>query len=112
VYTPLCKGSQLEKDSVTRLYREQGLQLQTALRGEQSGVYHLQQLLGAQKLKAFNSLTDFLSGYRTGDESALLIQCCFVLLASGGGCMRAKPIPVRFPYGFQTVHRGERDWMA
>ena len=111
VHTPSFKGSLAEKNSVTMLYREQRLQVHTAQRGEEAGVYHLRQLLGAQKLKVFTSLSGFLSEYRTGDESALLLQCCFVLLASGRHCMRPKVSP-QFVHTTPNVPRGERSWMT
>jgi predicted phage terminase large subunit-like protein len=110
VHTPSFKGSLAEKNSVTRLYHEQGLRVHTAPLGEQAGIYHLLQLLKAQKLKAFKSLSGFLSEYRTGDESALLLQCCYVLLASGLRCMRPKAAPQLVNYR-STEYRGERDWM-
>jgi hypothetical protein len=111
VHTPSFKGSLAEKHSVTRLYRNEGLQVHTAQLGEEAGVYHLRQLLGAQKLKVFGSLSGFLSDYRTGDEKALLLQCCFALLASSGHCMRAKPAPQSVNWRPQ-VHYGERSWMG
>jgi len=110
VHTPFFKGSLAEKDSVTRLYRKEGLEVRTAELGEEAGVYHLRQLLGAQKLKVFGSLSGFLSDYRTGDEKALLLQCCFALLAARDYCMRSKPAPqsVNRP----KVYYGERSWMG
>jgi hypothetical protein len=110
VHTPSIKGSPDEKYSVTRLYSKEKLQVQTARLGEEAGVYHVRQLLGTQKLKVFGSLSGFLSQYRTGDVNALLLQCCFVLLASSGSCMRPKPVPSenRPP----RVYYGERSWMA
>ena len=110
VHTPSFKGSPAEKHSVTRLYEKQNLQVHTAQLGEEAGVYHLRQLLGAQKLKVFRSLGGFLSEYRTGDEKALLLQCCFALLASGGDCMRPKPAPQRV--NRPKVYYGERSWMG
>jgi hypothetical protein len=110
VHTPTIKGSPNEKYSVTRLYSNEKLQVQTARRGEEAGVYHLRQLLGAQKLKIFGSLSGLLSDYRTGDENALLLQCCFVLLASRASCMRPKPVPQ--PVYEPRLPTGERSWMG
>jgi len=111
VHTPSFKGSLCEKNSLTQLYREQGLRVHTAHLGEETGIYHLLQLLKAQKLKVFNSLSDFLSAYRTGDESALLLQCCYALLVSGSHCMRPKVVP-QLVNSMPSVYRGERGWMA
>ena len=110
VHTPFFKGSLAEKRSVTRLYLEEGLQVRTAEVGEEAGVYHLRQLLGARKLKVFGSLGGLLSEYRTGDEKALLLQCCFALLASSD-CMRPKPAPPKRELE-APVHYGERSWMG
>jgi predicted phage terminase large subunit-like protein len=111
VHAPSLKGSLAEKNNVTQLYREKGLRVHTARMGEEPGFYHLLQLLKAQKLKVFGSLNGFLSEYRTGDESALLLQCCYVLLASGRQYMRPKVAP-QLVDSRSSVHWGERDWMA
>jgi predicted phage terminase large subunit-like protein len=113
VHAPSLKGSLAEKHSVTTLYRKENLQVQTAQLGEEAGVYHLRQLLGAQKLKVFSSLSGLLSEYRTGDVNALLLQCCFVLLASSGHCMRSKPAPqsANPPRSLPRYH-GQHAWMA
>jgi type I restriction enzyme R subunit len=111
VHAPSLKGSLAEKNNVTQLYREHGLRVHTARMGEEPGFYHLLQLLKAQKLKVFSSLNGFLSEYRTVDESALLLQCCYVLLASGHQCMRPKVAP-QLVDSRSSVHWGERDWMA
>lgn len=111
VHTPFFKGSPAEKHSVTMLYREQGLQVHTAPFGEEAGVYHLRQLLGAQKLKVFSSLKGFLAEYRTGDEGALLMQCCFALLASGRRCMRPRVSPLPSDT-IPKRYSGERAWMV
>ena len=55
------------------------------------------------------TLSGFLSEYRIGDESALPLQCCFVLLA-GRSCMRPKVIrQVEIP---TPSYGGGRSWMA
>lgn len=110
VHTPSCKSSLAEKHCVTRLYTEQGLKVYTAPLGEEAGLYHLLQFLKAQNLKVFSSLSNFLSAYRTGDESALLLQCCYILLAS---VRRMKPKVVRQIATYTpSIPNSERGWMT
>ena len=111
VHTPFLKGSQAEKNRIAQIYRKLGLTVQTAPGGEDAGVYHLLQLLKGQKLKVFNTLNGFLSAYRTGDERALLLQCCYVLLATGRRCMRTRVVR-QFVSAMPSVPRGDRGWMA
>lgn len=110
MHTPFIKGSPDEKFSVTMLYSKEKLEVMTAQFGQEAGVYHLRQLLAAQKLKVFGSLSEFLSEYCTGDENALLLQCCFVLLASRAHCMRPKHVPR--PVYQERLPTGERSWMG
>jgi hypothetical protein len=85
--------------------------VQTARLGEEAGVYHLLQLLKAQELKVFSSLSNFLAAYRTGDESALLLQCCYVLLVSCRHRRRSKLAPQQVNF-LPSDYGGERGWMA
>ncbi len=111
VHTASFKGSLAEKNNLTQILRGQGLRVHTARMGEEAGYYHLLQLLKAQKMKVFNTLTGFLSEYRAGDESALLLQCCYALLVSGRHCMRPKVAP-QLGNSMPAAYQGERGWMA
>jgi len=52
-----------------------------------------------------------LSEYCTGDESALLLQCCYALLVSARHCMRPKVAP-QIRDSVPSVYLGERGWMT
>jgi predicted phage terminase large subunit-like protein len=103
-------GSTAERDGITQIYRERGLDLQTYTHGEEAGTYRLWQLLNSNELKVFASLSQFLNAYRTGDNQALMMLCCFALVVSGRQRMRPKPLPKlrfrEFNYG------GRANWMV
>jgi len=101
-------GSQEDKRRIARLYRDLGLNIETATPGEDAGVYQLLQLLAANKLKVFASLSGFLAEYRMGDEQSPLLLCCQSLILSRER-MRTKPVPV--PQPLQRVYSGDRSWM-
>jgi hypothetical protein len=58
---------------------------------DQAGLYQLRQLLAANKLKVFASLTGFLAEYRIGDEQSPLVLCCRSLVLNRD-LMRTKPV--------------------
>lgn len=101
-------GSQGDKPRIARLYRDLGLNIETATPGEDAGVYQLLQLLAANKLKVFASLSGFLAEYRMDDEQSPLLLCCQLLILSRER-MRTKPVPV--PQPLQRVYSGDRSWM-
>jgi len=89
------KGGQAEKNRLRQIYGEQGLKIQSTMQGEEAGVYQLLQLLAANKLKVFASLSGLLVEYRIGDEQAPLLLCCHALLHPD--CrMRIKPVIEEF----------------
>jgi predicted phage terminase large subunit-like protein len=108
------KGSQSEKYRIEQLYRELGLNIQTSNQGEEIGIYQLWQLLAANKIKVFASLSGFLAEYRISDEQSPLLLCCHSLILSGRGRMRTKPVKQaqlqRPNYGYSRY--GDRSWMA
>jgi predicted phage terminase large subunit-like protein len=105
------KGSEMDRDRLRNLYRQHGLKIQTTKDAEEIAIYELWQLLAANKIKVFASLSGFLSEYRINDEQSPLLLCLHSLIVSGRNCMRTKPvkpvIPRRSSYGL-----GERGWMA
>ncbi len=85
------QGTQAEKNRLWQLYSEQGLKIQTAMQGEEAGVYQLLQLLASNKLKVFASLSGLLVEYRIGDEHAPLLLACHALIHPD--CrLRIKPV--------------------
>jgi len=85
------QGTQAEKNRLWQIYGEQGLKIQTAMQGEGAGVYQLLQLLAANKLKVFASLSGLLVAYRIGDEQAPLLLACHALIHPD--CrLRTKPV--------------------
>jgi hypothetical protein len=74
------QGAQAEKNRLWQIYSEQGLKIQSILQGEEAGVYKLLQLLAANKLKVFASLSGLLVEYRIGDEHAPLLLACHALI--------------------------------
>ncbi|HLY19978.1 MAG TPA: phage terminase large subunit, partial [Bryobacteraceae bacterium] len=110
LHVPSITGWSIEKSRISELYRQQGLRVTGVKMGEETGVYHLWQLLAAQKLKVFNTLTRFLSEYRVGDEGAPLLQCCRALLVSGRHYMRARPEPEM--YRMPPPRPGPNSWMG
>jgi hypothetical protein len=105
------KGSQSDRDHLRRLYRQHGLNIQSTKDGEDIAIYELWQLLAANKIKVFASLSGFLCEYRINDEQSQLLLCLHSLIMCGRNCMRTKPvrrvIPPSPSYGL-----GERGWMA
>ena len=110
VHVPSFRGSSIEQHRVCELYRQQGLRVTSTRMREESGVYHLWQLLAAHQLKVFTTLTGFLSAYRVGDEGALLLQCCRALLVSGQHCSLSRPVPQPMR-PLPQVYRGPNSWM-
>ena len=108
------KGSQPEKERIVQLYRSQGLFIQSAVPGEEAGVYYLLQLLASDKLKVFASLSRFLSEYRIGDDESPLLLCCHALILASEHAMRAKPVPAPEPRPVTRYrpYTGEGSWMA
>jgi len=104
------KGSQAEKEKITQLYRELGLDLLIAIEAEDAGLFHLWQLLASNKLKVFASLSGFLAEYRMGDEQSPLLQGCHSLILSGCDRMRTKPVK-RCEFELPSVYYGPRGWM-
>lgn len=100
----------MEQRRVCELYRQQGLRLTITRMGEESGVYHLWQLLAAHQLKVFRTLTGFLSAYRVGDEGALPLQCCRALLVPGQHCNLTRPVPQPLR-PLPEAYRGPNSWM-
>jgi predicted phage terminase large subunit-like protein len=103
------KGTQADKDRITRIYREQGLKIQNSIQAEEAGVYQLWQLLATNKLKVFASLSGFLAEYRIGDGLSPLLLCCHALLLSARECMRTKPVK---PAELSFRYSGSHGWMA
>ena len=103
------KGSQADRDAIARLYSELGLNIEISSPGEEVGVYQIMQLLAANKLKVFASLSGLLAEYRIGDEQSPLLLCCHALILSGRGRMRTKP--VKAPVYVPRIYQGERSWM-
>ena len=106
------KGSQAEKESIARLYRQLGLSIQIATQGEEASVYHLWQLLASNKLKMFASLSQLLAEYRIGDEQSPLLLCCHALVLSSSHRMRIKPIANSMATELRSrAYYGEKGWM-
>lgn len=103
------KGPQADKDSITQLYCRLGLNIQATTEGEEAGVYHLLQLLAANQLKAFASLSGFLSEYRIGEAQSPLVLCCNSLVMSSNH-MRTKPVPRK--ESPERIYPGDRGWMV
>ena len=109
------KGSQEEKDAIAQLYRGLGLNIQQpSTQGEEVGIYQLWQLLAANKIKVFASLSGFLAEYRISDEQSPLLLCCHSLILSGRSRMRVRPTkqPVEQCSNYGSSERGDRSWMA
>jgi predicted phage terminase large subunit-like protein len=104
-------GSQIDRDRLRTIYRQQGLNIQVTNDGDEIAIYELWQLLAANKIKVFASLSGFLSEYRVNDEQSPLLLCLHSLIVSGRNRMKTKPaervIQPRSSYGC-----GERGWMA
>ena len=89
------KGSTAQKQTIAQIYRNEGLKVAVAEQGEEAGVFQLQQLLTANKLKVFASLSMFLDEYRIGDDQSPLLLCCQTLVLSRYR-MSTKPAPDDF----------------
>ena len=103
-------GAKAETDGITQIYRERGLTLETYTRGEEAGLYQLRHLVDSSQLKVFASLSQFLNAYRTLDDQALWMLCCFALVVSGRHLMRPKPDPK--PRYRELNYEGPNSWMA
>jgi hypothetical protein len=72
-------------------------------------------MLTKNQIRVFASLAGFLAAYRTGDEEALLLQCCQALVRSRA-FMRTEPVRrprERSPYDYPRFPlRGPYAWMA
>jgi predicted phage terminase large subunit-like protein len=108
IHPSSIKASQSERDGIARIYREQGLRIQTAQVGEEAGIYQLLHLLASNKLKVFASLSRFLSEYRIGDERSPLLLSCFALILSADR-MVTKPVLAVIPT--PRISTSERGWM-
>ena len=102
------RGSEDDKQAIVRLYRGLGLTIQKSTGGEDSGILKFLQLLAANKLKVFVSLSGFLAEYRMDNERTPFRLCCHALLLHLDR-MRPKPIPA--PELLTCSYGGEDSWM-
>lgn len=75
------------------------------MQGEEAGVYQLLQLLAANQLKVFASLSGFLGEYRIGDEHSPLLLSCHALIHPD---CRLRTKPVMEPW----LPSAPRSWMC
>jgi predicted phage terminase large subunit-like protein len=102
-------GSQAEKNGITQIYQELGLDVEASVQGDEAGVYQFWQLLASNRLKVFASLSGFLGEYRIGDDQSPLLLCCHTLVLSGRDRMRTKSSTVVSPP--LGANYGEFAWM-
>jgi phage terminase large subunit-like protein len=123
VIDPASKGrSQKDGEQLMTLYRQAGLDIQTAFNGVEAGIYACDQLMHAGKLKAFNSLSNWYSElriYRRDKDGKVvkdrdhLMDAMRYLIMSGRDRMIAKPKPEVDDYRRHTFEqRNNLSWMA
>jgi len=109
IHPSSIKGSQGERDTIARMYRKLGLNVQIAPAAEEAGPYELLQLLTSNKFKVFGSLSRFLSEYRIGDEQSPLLLSCHALILCASR-MITKRVPVAIPP--PRIDPDDRSWMV
>ena len=103
VIDPASRGrSQKDGIQLLQIYRELGLDINTAINAVEAGIYAVWQLLCAGKLKAFSSLSNWYSEFRMyqRDEDGRVVKehdhlmdAMRYLVMSGRDAMRTKPKP-------------------
>jgi phage terminase large subunit-like protein len=123
VIDPAAKGrSQKDGEQLMTLYRNAGLNIQTAFNGVEAGIYAVDQMMHAGKLKAFRSLGNFyleLRNYQRDRDGKVvkdrdhLMDAMRYLIMSGRDRMIAKPTPEVDNYRRHSFEQhGGLTWMA
>jgi phage terminase large subunit-like protein len=103
VIDPACMGSgQIDGRNLMEMYRELGLDLDTAVNAVESGIFDVWERLSAAKLKVFDTLPNWLSEFRKyhRDEKGKIVKaddhlmdCTRYLVVSGIKRMKTAPLP-------------------
>jgi terminase large subunit-like protein len=122
VIDPASRGrSQVDGTQLIQIYRECGLNLETAINAVAAGIYQVWQLMSAGKLKVFRSLGNWLSEFRLYQrdqdghivkQNDHLMDATRYLIMSGRERMQTKPQP-SLEDSPQYYFPGEREnaWM-
>ena len=119
---PTANGrSQSDGFNLMRIYQELGLDLQSAMDSEQSGVCEVLQRMRAGRLKVFRTLENFFQQYRlyhrdehgqVVKQNDLLMNCLRYLCVSGRERMCTAPNPLDAWRQFGTVLGTPGGWMT
>jgi predicted phage terminase large subunit-like protein len=121
LFDPTANGRSREDGlRLIQIYRDLGLDLNTAVDSEQSGVLEVTQCLTSGRLKVFRGLEQLFQQYRLyrRDQHGLVVKqndslmnCLRHVCVAGPGRMRSKPNPQQDPDGSGYQPGMENAWM-